>query len=543
MDKFENNLRDALREPQPPADLAAKVLRRATARRRKPRYAVFAGAAAALAWIVISAGLLQKLTTDRTALAQLADGSLYRVSAGGRSLIKSAEGIHGGEMVRSDGLVMLSLLDGSRVEMRSDSEMSLQNAGDGLLLQLDAGGIIITAAKQAGHLYVRTKDVDVSVVGTVFLVEAEKDGTGVGVVQGEVLVRQGTTVKSLHPGEETSSNPSLQLPSLIDAISWSREAAAHLAMLERSTVVSRQTTHATPEPRPQQNSQNTPAVFEVASVKQGDVAPDRSGRGGAMPFGFGCGGSFLQVDPGRFAISTNLFTLVALAYGKPCVANAKLNLLSGGPAWVQSEQFTIQATIPQGSPAYTSRHLLVGNAPELQTMIRALLEDRFKLVVRRQTKDVQAYALTVAKSGPKLTPFQEGSCDATSPLTPAALRPQPGQKPLCRGIYNLNQQSHFSVTADGATLDGFAQLLTGAFDRPVVNRTGIAGTFNFHLEAAPDYTLFCHEPPCNDLPEPPAGNPPSVFDAIQEQLGLKLESTKAPVEMLLIEHAEKPPEN
>jgi uncharacterized protein (TIGR03435 family) len=128
-------------------------------------------------------------------------------------------------------------------------------------------------------------------------------------------------------------------------------------------------------------------------------------------------------------------------------------------------------------------------------------------------------------------------------LAPAGLRPQPGQKPLCRRIYYLGQQSHFNVVAEDATLDGFAQLLSGSFDRPVINRTGISGVFNLHLEAAPDYTLFCHEPPCTNLPEPPTGNLPPVFDAIQEQLGLKLESTKAPVQTLIIDHAEKPPEN
>lgn len=543
MDKLENNLSGALHEPQPPADLAAQVMRRVAARRRKPRHAAFVVTAAALVWIAISVGILQKGPIGKNTLAQIADGSLYRVSAGRRSLINGTEGIHSGEMVRSAGVVTLSLLDESRVEMRSDSEMSLQNANDGLLLQLDTGEIIVTAAKQRGHLYVRTKDLDVSVVGTVFLVDAEKEGTRVGVVQGEVSVRQGAAVKNLHPGEEASSNPSLQWQPLMDAVSWSRDAAAYMAMLKRSPLVSQQATSLTPELEPRQDQQNAPAVFEVASVKPGDIAPVRGGRGGAMPFGFGCGGSFLQVDPGRFAISTNLFTLVALAYGKPCVATAKLNLLSGGPAWVQSDQFTIQATIPLGSAPYTWRQLLAGNAPGLQTMIRALLEERFKLMVRRQSKEIQVYALTVANGGPTLTPFQEGSCDDTSPFTPAGLSPQPGQKPLCRGIFYLGQESHFNVIAEGATLDGFAQLLSGAFDRPVVNRTGVTGIFNFHLEAAPDYTLFCHEPPCTNLPEPPAGNPPPVFDAIQEQLGLKLESTKAPIETLIIDRAEKPREN
>jgi uncharacterized protein (TIGR03435 family) len=504
MDQFENNLRNALREPQPPGDLAGKVMTRIALSRRRLRSALLAAAAAVLVLIAISLAVVQK------------------------------------PVVSSENGDMLTLADGSRVEVRPHSKVTLHTAQDGALLQLNGGSIIVTAAKQrSGHLYVRTRDVLVSVVGTVFLVDAEEEGSRVAVIQGEVQVQQGASLKKLGPGEQVVTNPAMRALPVEEEISWSRSAASHAELLRQSLAPLQPSVLSVPSAAPQ-NAPEPRAAFEVASVRFGDAAPDRGGRGGGMPFGFGCGGSFLQVDPARFAISTNLFTLVALAFGKPCVSSAKLDLLTGGPAWVKSDVFTIQATIPEGTPAYTSRQLLSGRAPKLQAMIEKLLRDRFKLSVHSDTGELAVYALTVVKGGPKLTPFQEGSCDATSPLTLEALRPRQGQKPLCSQIFNLNQRGHFNVIANGSTLDEFAQILTGALDRPVINRTGIAGVFDLHLESAPDWTIFCHEPPCSDLP---VDNPPSVFDAIQRQLGLKLESTKAPVEVLVIDRAEKPSEN
>src|SRR5262249_17505479 len=172
--------------------------------------------------------------------------------------------------------------------------------------------------------------------------------------------------------------------------------------------------------------------------------------------GYGCGGSSLQVDPSYVSVTTNVLTLLALAYGKDCVAAAKYGLLTGGPAWVSSEQFTIRATIPEGSPSYTRRQLLWGRAPELQAMLRALLADRFKLAVHNDTTGQQAYALTVARGGPKLTPFKEGSCDYESRLMPGMLAPGSSEQPPCyRGVF-VNLQSHFEVIATGVTLDSFA---------------------------------------------------------------------------------------
>jgi hypothetical protein len=142
-----------------------------------------------------------------------------------------------GEVVRSSGSLgeTLVLLDGSRVEMRAASELLLERADNGVRIQLHTGGIIVNAAKQRkGHLYVRTKDVSVSVVGTVFLVNAEEKGSRVAVIEGEVHVQQGGTEKKLRPGGQVATNPSMEPQSLADEISWSRNVGAHLAMLQQN---------------------------------------------------------------------------------------------------------------------------------------------------------------------------------------------------------------------------------------------------------------------------------------------------------------------
>jgi uncharacterized protein (TIGR03435 family) len=282
--------------------------------------------------------------------------------------------------------------------------------------------------------------------------------------------------------------------------------------------------------------QNARVTFEVASVRPVDPAADSIGRGGNLPSGFGCGGGFMELSPGRLVITTNLYSLVAMAYGKDCVSAGTHKLLTGGPGWVRSDLFTVQATMPEGSAAYTRHQFMGGNAPKLQQMLQSMLSDRFTLSVHPEMQEMQAYALTVAKSGSKLKAFDDATCDANS----IEFLPPPrgsGRKPACSAGYNVNPQIHFQVWANGTTIEGLAQLLTGALDRPVIDRTKIPGVFEIHLESAVDGTMF------RNIRFQPSDSPPNLFTAIEEQLGLKLEAVKAPVEVLVIDQAEKPAEN
>jgi ferric-dicitrate binding protein FerR (iron transport regulator) len=123
------------------------------------------------------------------------------------------------------------LTDGTQVEMRAGTEFLVANLGDGLAIQLRAGSIIVNAPKQrTGHLYVQTRDVTVTVVGAVFLVNAEDDGSRVAVIEGEVQVREGAIETSLRPGQQVSTSSTLTR-SLREEIAWSRHADAHLAIL------------------------------------------------------------------------------------------------------------------------------------------------------------------------------------------------------------------------------------------------------------------------------------------------------------------------
>jgi ferric-dicitrate binding protein FerR (iron transport regulator) len=133
-----------------------------------------------------------------------------------------------------DGL-QVTLADNSSVEMRAHSEMTVGRAADGIQIDLKTGDIIVTAAEQHdGHLYVRTKDMTVAVDGTVFLVNASQDGSRVGVIEGEVRVREGGRETRLRPGEQVATSSAIVARPLTEDINWSRNATAHLAILDSS---------------------------------------------------------------------------------------------------------------------------------------------------------------------------------------------------------------------------------------------------------------------------------------------------------------------
>jgi len=169
--------------------------------------------------------------------------------------------------------------------------------------------------------------------------------------------------------------------------------------------------------------------------------------------------------------------------------------------------------------------------PYLQT----LLEDRFKLKIRRLTREIPTWDLVVARGGPKLSPFPEGSC-VRSPAFPFAAPPlAPGER-RCR---NAVQFKGTSVVTDeeGVTLADLAKFsLLLASGRPVNDKTGLTGRFNVHLEYAPpeDARVNGQRIDAADV------TAPSIFTAIQEQLGLRLESSKGPGEYLVIDHVERP---
>jgi uncharacterized protein (TIGR03435 family) len=211
--------------------------------------------------------------------------------------------------------------------------------------------------------------------------------------------------------------------------------------------------------------------------------------------------------------------------------------IEGGPAWTESDLYAIEAEA-DGAP---------GEDVMRGPMMQALLEDRFHLKIHRETREIPVYVLTVAKGGPKLRPFVEGSCTEHAP---GAARPGPDEKPWCGtgGMRTVRNGRNVTWDEVGASFLNFASFFGIILDRPVIDKTGITGTFDFHLEFAPDETTagiaspFAPDSSLSGAPSDPAGAP-SIFTAFQQQLGLKLEAGKGPSEVLVIDHIERPSEN
>jgi uncharacterized protein (TIGR03435 family) len=192
-------------------------------------------------------------------------------------------------------------------------------------------------------------------------------------------------------------------------------------------------------------------------------------------------------------------------------------LLEGGPAWIDSDRYQIRAKAEDA----VSKDLM--NGP----MLRALLEERFRLKFHRETREVPIYALTVAKSGIRLHPSDGGSCtprDLSQPSLP------PGEKPWCGQPRGSKTSRLITTDLPGGTMAQFSQSL-GQSGRMVIDKTGITEKFDFHVEYAPD------GPDISDESAAPS------IDSVLGKLGLRLERAKGKREFLVIDHVERPSEN
>jgi uncharacterized protein (TIGR03435 family) len=219
--------------------------------------------------------------------------------------------------------------------------------------------------------------------------------------------------------------------------------------------------------------------FEVAAVKPASAEEIQTGSSGC------------KTGHGR-AVCTNV-TLKRCIVGSLHVGPGQV---VGGPGWIDSDRFFIEAKAAQP----------VEDDAVLDAMMQALLQERFHLAFHREDRNLQALVLEVAKNGPKLE--------------------------KASGTEAVTDGSHGRLALKNTTIDGLAERLSRITELPVVNRTAIDGVFNMKLLWTPE----------GENPKGP-GSPPSLFTAIQEQLGLRLQSQKAPVSVLVVDHAEKPGEN
>jgi uncharacterized protein (TIGR03435 family) len=219
--------------------------------------------------------------------------------------------------------------------------------------------------------------------------------------------------------------------------------------------------------------------------------------------------------------------------------------ISGGPGWIDSDRYDIAAKAAPGTnlPTPDPRDLAAQRqAMEVQReRMRALLAERFQLKIRRETKQLPVYVLTQAKGGSKL---KESNLDAPAPAPNANKG-----TPRFQGAGIRVTPGH--IMGQYASLDFLVQLLSQFVGRTVIDKTGLKGSYDFTLEWTPDTPQGLGpviggpgEPvirPDNPAAAEPSG--PSLFTALQEQLRLKLESQKGPVEVIVIESVEKPSEN
>ena len=234
--------------------------------------------------------------------------------------------------------------------------------------------------------------------------------------------------------------------------------------------------------------------FDVASIKP---TPPGTQGGGLGPS-----------PGGRFTVHNGtLGGLLSFAWG------LNRNQIENEPAWLETDRFDIVAkTDIPGAP----------NKEQQMIMLQKLLADRLNLRFHREKKEGTIFALTVQNSGSRLTPNRS---DPNGP-SPAGMTQRPG---------------HWHLTVTNVNMETFASGLQGIVDRPVIDQTGLSGRFDITLDWAPDEF---QSPGAGVSPAPDTGAAfPDLYAALRDQLGLKLESTKGPVEIFVIDHIEKPSEN
>ncbi len=276
---------------------------------------------------------------------------------------------------------------------------------------------------------------------------------------------------------------------------WTQGGNPLTMTLARATPETEWTIPAPPPPVVPMKADADPSL-EVATIKPSD--PSRQGKG----FGF----------PGTHfvTINTNMNDLIAFAYG------LHSKQIIGGPDWFATQLYDID-----GKPDAPGRP----NLKQMGIMVQKLLADRCQLKFHHETREIAVYAIKVAPGGPKLT-----KTTATDP----------GQQGFFfRGLGDLTVRN-----MDMAEFASWMQ--SGVMDKPVVDQTGLKDKYDFELKWTPDdsqFQQFRGTVPMNTPPNTDPNAPPSLYTAVQETLGLKFESTRAPDDVIVIDHVEKPSEN
>jgi uncharacterized protein (TIGR03435 family) len=263
-------------------------------------------------------------------------------------------------------------------------------------------------------------------------------------------------------------------------------------------------------------------TFEVASVKR---CQDSQPPGGGDP------------APGRLRLAcvttANLIRLAYLVFptgqrNAPVSPGSFQVPISGGPSWLDSDRYSIDAKAEQ--PVNTE--MMKG------PMMQALLEDRFKLKLHKEAKEIHVFELTVGVHGPKLQPAREGGCMAYDRNNPPP-KPGPGEpSPVICGVIRKSVGDGFEVP--GVTMADLCRQLSAYVDRDIVDKTGITGAFDVHLDLLPGDLGYAGAAPDPSSPFT-AGDGGAIAEAVKK-LGLQMPNAKSSAEFLVIDHVERPSE-
>jgi uncharacterized protein (TIGR03435 family) len=523
-------------------------------------------AAALVVLGVVSVGIVRNVIhlSGPTALVETIDGTLYRMHKDTAYAIPVGERITVGETVRTDGGAVLALMDKSsdksRIEMRSGAEFTLESASDGTRIRLSRGSILIAAAEQAaGHLYVETKDVVVSVVGTVFLVNVEAGGSRVGVIEGKVNVVQSGVEETLGSGGQMSTSSLLELRPVAEDITWSRNAPQYLALLASAQPI---------PPIPAFQGRTVSEGQFVVSIKRETRPPNgaraedvsrlsctgKDGKWGAsMP------------DP-VLSISTpeeQVFSLAPAAPRGRCVGryvgiqalmaaiyDVPLFVITGAiPNWRASGSgfefgFSIEAVAPDTSDVTTG---------QLRQMLKAAIIDRFKIKTHPEVRIDDGFALTVAPGGAgkiqRVTDSEETGPYSEESFLQHVIKAKTSMKTFAEYLFRTGKRCtvvdktglagiyDYTLTLQPASLaDRFGgKLINGG--RPTPEQ---AVEMEKRLAAIGGLTETGNEP-CGARSG--IAYNPSFNTALQQQLGLRLERQQVPVEFIVVDEVREPSEN
>jgi len=292
------------------------------------------------------------------------------------------------------------------------------------------------------------------------------------------------------------------------------------------------------QPRPTSRIRPTPGVIAIAVVlvitafglfaqsavrTKFEVASIKPSTGQAFFFGVN------SLPGGRLTANATLRLLMSVAY------HLESFQILGGPAWTNSDQYQVEAKAEGNA-----------SAEQMRPMLQSLLEDRFHLTLHREARQLPVYTLVMTKSA-KLQQAAKGSCITTDPNSPPPPPPPPGEAVTlpCGFLAFMGSPTGVKLEGEKVSMTDLAQRLSSLLGHTVTDKTGFTGKFDVHLQFATDAALEGFPNLGGPLrPQPAADSAdPTIFVALTEQLGLRLESVKAPVEILVIDHAERPTEN